>query len=56
MGLTFHPQNRRAFTIMELMTVLVIISILMVLLLKVTDSVKARAEKGSCISNLKNLY
>ena len=56
MGLPSHLHSRRAFTLMELMTVIVIISILMVLLLKVTDTMKARADKASCVSNLKNLY
>jgi hypothetical protein len=41
---------------MELMTVMVIMSILMVLLLKATDTMRARAEKANCVSNLKNLY
>lgn len=41
---------------MELMTVMVIISILMVLLLKLTDTMRARAEKASCVANLRNLY
>lgn len=56
MGRISHRHSRRAFTLMELMTVMVIMSILAVLLLKVTDTMKARAEKASCISNLKNLY
>jgi prepilin-type N-terminal cleavage/methylation domain-containing protein len=49
-------RSERAFTLMELMTVMVIMSILMVLLLKATDSMRARAEKANCISNLKSLY
>ena len=56
MGPHEYLHRRQAFTIMELMTVMVIISILMVLLLKVTDTMRARAEKANCLSNLKNLY
>lgn len=41
---------------MELMTVMVILSILMVLLLKLTDTMRARAEKASCAANLRHLY
>ncbi len=56
MGPPLSPRAQQAFTVMELMTVMVIISILMVLLLRVTDTMRERAEKANCVSNLKNLY
>jgi prepilin-type N-terminal cleavage/methylation domain-containing protein len=48
--------NRAAFTLIELLTVIVVISILSVMAMGVMNNVRARAEKASCISNLKNLY
>ena len=44
-----------AFTLMELLTVLVIISILIVLILPVVDGIKARMAKARCIANLRSL-
>ena len=48
--------SRSAFTLLELMTVMVIIAILAVMLLPAVGTVKTRAAKVQCISNLRNLY
>ncbi len=48
--------SRRAFTLLELMTVIAIIFILVTLLVGSYASLRGRAEKGSCVSNLLNLY
>jgi prepilin-type N-terminal cleavage/methylation domain-containing protein len=45
-----------AFTLMELMTVLVIIAILMVLILPIVGHLRQRAEVTSCTGNIKGLY
>ena len=45
-----------AFTLLELMIVLVIITILGTLLLPLYGEMRARAQKTQCITNLKNLY
>lgn len=41
---------------LELLTVLVVISILAVLITGVIQGIKAKAERALCVSNLKNLY
>jgi len=41
---------------MELMTVVVVISILTVMVLGVTANIRARADQSRCVINLKNLY
>jgi type II secretory pathway pseudopilin PulG len=51
-----HPStSQRAWTIIELMTVLVIIMILASLVLPAFSFVRDRSEKASCMNNLKNL-
>lgn len=49
-------QQRSAFTLLELMTVIVIIAILAVLLFPAYTSLMRRAEKIRCIGNLRTLY
>ena len=44
------------FTLMELMTVVVIILVLAMLILQTSESWRARADEARCISNLKSLY
>jgi prepilin-type N-terminal cleavage/methylation domain-containing protein len=46
----------RGFTLMELMTVIVVILILPVIVLQVTGTIKDKAERANCTSNLRNLY
>jgi prepilin-type N-terminal cleavage/methylation domain-containing protein len=48
--------SRAAFTLLELMTVLVIIAILVTMLMPVFGSLKGKAELQSCVGNLKGLY
>jgi prepilin-type N-terminal cleavage/methylation domain-containing protein len=45
-----------AFTVLELMVVIVIIAILASMLLPLLSSFTARADEARCIANLKNLY
>ncbi len=49
-------RTRHALTVLELMTVLVIISILCVMLAPVLPYVQARAQKAKCIGNLRSLH
>ena len=48
--------SERAFTLLELVTVILIISILAVLLIPVVTSIKAQAARIACTSNLTSLY
>jgi type II secretory pathway pseudopilin PulG len=50
------PRNVRAFTLLELMTILVVVGILVVLLFPAIANVRARAQRIQCTSNLRNLY
>lgn len=45
-----------AFTLLEVATVLMVIGILAVMLIPAYSSVRVRAQRVSCITNLKNLY
>jgi type II secretory pathway pseudopilin PulG len=49
-------QARRAFTIFELLTAIVIVAILGALLLLVFSGLSARAQRAQCTANLHNLY
>jgi prepilin-type N-terminal cleavage/methylation domain-containing protein len=46
----------RGFTLIELMTVLIIIALLVLLLIPTMQGIREKAERGSCIANLRNLY
>ena len=46
----------RGFTILEVVTVIVIIAILATMLLPIYSSFTARAEEARCLANLRNLY
>jgi len=49
-------RGAEGFTLIELMTVLIIIAILVLLLLPTFQGLRAKAERGTCIMNLRNLY
>jgi prepilin-type N-terminal cleavage/methylation domain-containing protein len=49
-------QRSAAFTLMELMTVVVIIGILAAMVFGVVSDVQYRADRSTCIGNLKALY
>ncbi len=60
----FHPSRSRrptasvetgAFTLMELLTVMVVIALLVVMLVPVLRTIQAKAEKARCMTNLRNL-
>jgi prepilin-type N-terminal cleavage/methylation domain-containing protein len=53
-----HDVNGRdgAFSLLEIAVVLVIVGILVVILLPVVSTMRARAERVQCTANLKNLY
>ncbi len=56
----FSPSDRRSapggFTLLELMTVILVIAILVVMLLPVYAQLQRRAEKASCMNNLRSLH
>jgi prepilin-type N-terminal cleavage/methylation domain-containing protein len=45
-----------AFTLLELLTVMVIIAILAVLTFPILDAIRSRVEKSRCMGNLRTLY
>ena len=49
-------RSRSAFTLLELMTVIVVLSILMVILAPVLSAFRQRAQKVKCIANLRSLH
>jgi prepilin-type N-terminal cleavage/methylation domain-containing protein len=50
------PRRQRGFTLLELMTVMLIISILTVLLVPVISDVQKRLERTRCMANMRNLH
>lgn len=50
------PCRRRGFTVLELMTVIVVISILAVMVFSTVTALKGKAERGRCVGNLTGLY
>ncbi|MFA6175596.1 MAG: type II secretion system protein [Phycisphaerae bacterium] len=50
------PKADTGFTLVELLIAIAIVAILMVLLLPVVSSMKARANSVRCVSNLRQLY
>jgi prepilin-type N-terminal cleavage/methylation domain-containing protein len=46
----------RGFTLLELAIVIVIIGILLTMVVGISDSMRARAEKAKCMANLRGLY
>jgi prepilin-type N-terminal cleavage/methylation domain-containing protein len=51
-----HRRRERAFTLLELGIVIVIIGILATMLLPVYAGMRARAQRVQCVANLRNLY
>jgi prepilin-type N-terminal cleavage/methylation domain-containing protein len=51
-----RPSARSGFTLLELLTVFVIIAILATLLVALFDQLRARSERVNCTSNLRGLY
>lgn len=49
-------QLRRAFTLIELMTVIVVIMILIVMIIPVAEGIREKTEKAKCLANLRGLY
>ncbi|RRJ94804.1 DUF1559 domain-containing protein [Opitutaceae bacterium TAV4] len=49
------PRIRRAFTLIELLTVIAIIGILAALIIPVTGAVRQRARSAQCVSNLRQV-
>src|SRR5262245_21306794 len=55
MNLAFHAGRRRAFTLLELLAVLVVIAILIGVLLPMTSRMKAKSSIAGCASNMKQV-
>src|SRR5881227_1453153 len=55
-----HPSHgfraARAFTLIELLTVVVVMTILATMLTGVFADIRGRADRAKCVQNLKNLY
>jgi prepilin-type N-terminal cleavage/methylation domain-containing protein len=51
-----HGKGNPGFTLMELLTAIVIITILLVMLFPALQGVQSRMEKVRCMSNLRGLY
>lgn len=49
-------QKKSAFTLMELMTVLVVVGILVTMLLPAVAGMRGKADRASCANNLRGLY
>ena len=56
MQILTRTSHRAAFTLLELMTVIVVIGILTTLIIPAVATVRGRAERASCASNLRGLY
>ncbi len=52
----FSKTEIAAFTLLELMTVIVIISILSIMVFGISTDLRRRADRAGCVANLKNLY
>jgi prepilin-type N-terminal cleavage/methylation domain-containing protein len=48
--------SRRAFTLLELMTVILIVAILALMVMPMASTVQTRLERTKCMGNLKNLH
>jgi prepilin-type N-terminal cleavage/methylation domain-containing protein len=54
--LRYRLNRAAAFTLMELLTVIVILSILATMVFGVMADIQYRADRAGCVANLKNLY
>ncbi len=52
----FGTRRAAAFTLLELMTCVIVVAILIVMLVPVYSQIVRRTERTSCMSNLKGLY
>ena len=50
------PSRKRAFTLMELVTVILIVGILLAMILPGFGYLRNKAERSKCLQNLRNLY
>ncbi len=55
-SVTHFPAARRAFTLIELLTVIAIIAILAAILIPVVGNVRRSAQNTTCLNNLRVLY
>lgn len=53
---SFGPRRRAGFTVLELLTVMVVIAVLAVLVVGAAEQIRARSERVNCTGNLRNLY
>ncbi len=55
-NLRVHSYQRKGFTLMELMTVMIIISILALMVFSSVAGIRGKAERARCVGNLQSLY
>lgn len=52
----YTPQRQKAFTLIELLTVIAIVGVLVAILIPVISNMKRQAGQSACSSNLRQLF
>jgi prepilin-type N-terminal cleavage/methylation domain-containing protein len=51
-----RPRTNAGFTLIELATVLIVMAILVVMIIPAVEGIREKAERGTCMANLRSLY